>query len=1321
MLYVFRVDIGETYTFETDLAFQDVKTLKSTIEREHAIAPSKQILIISGGELLDDDAVQVCMKTRETCAGTEENPIYLLDKSHLERPRPLQLPLTSNSISILDNVTVEKWLAMPSTYETIVQRADTAQTYNRYAQKIVENCERFIRDQQAQYQGWMAVIANIEDTLSSFLLNRNSFDRSYQNYLSERSSYLELFQNLPHAIETLHQLKLPNKLISLIENSNLIYHKSTVSSSTSSSSISLAATTSTNLLTQNENDIQVTGDMSLFEWITAQLANMNVDDIINGCTNIIDECTDELLSKMNNEIDDLSKKISNHELKHMIGIEERFALLQNELTSAKQFQHEQKDCAEYLVSQRQRFSSNVGNQRDFALIKDISGIHSQNLSEIAKRHNKLIEIEKRVRKSKQDIIDQLHRRFKNMMLLQRHLVDYDAKQSLYIHKLNRTKKTMSFLYQLNQAPNLYYSFLNECVRRKQYSNIFNQFSETIHHESKNVHNDEVSKREQFIKQYEPHFLFNLLPTLKVLPSFFIKEPLLLLDTNLPDITLAEVDQIFDKFPEVKQQTSESTMIDPSINLASLIRCTQTFHEEKHPLITTPLSVFIPLTTTIVHEDTPKQLPSPTNSSSRSTVVRSQSSSDVESPGEQVMTQTLSEQTVQNNFLPQTDEEQSNIENEQNNDEISSEKENSSMTKSSSDIQETSPSTTSVTTNTTSNNEEEDDYIQCSLEAVYTSTEMAVSPPQRPCVSQQTDNEYTQSIINEFHLLKNQCEQTKTIQHDLILNYHETISKVITSLQQSNHEHQKQIELLQSEINNHIQDNETLKMQYEISEQLKQELTIKYSTLETNFDEFRRTSDIETSQIVKALQSDFEFELEKVRSEHQDTLNQMKSEQEKKQILTTTIEIQTDEYQTLHKQTSVMNLLNNQDQSTETIQILFNEQFTQTSDDDQNDETSMRRLTTKDQQKQFNLAIQRAVQNATSGPKKQIVQLEQQLADKRIKILKLKECIKKLQNFYTLSSTPPPLLPSVTSSMITSSTTDDEQQLNKDDEDNTPDETISTTPTTPTTTTTTTRQAFLKRSEPISMPSTFIVQSMLAAGNAASSPKTEQPISATVNSLLMETCFKSSPGDSSAAVELYTPFAASPPNNLMHPLSPQTSLPISSISNSSQSISNISRLSTNSSPQATPIAFFTVNRSDHVIIYFDQTYQHYMIYTHLPTLHFIHSDCYESFNIQQRQNLIQQQQINTTTTTAAASSGMDSTSGDNGNSSTNIPTLINTSMMNSTMFGINGLNLSTTPLLGQVTDKEYCQAKKPNNRFNVPLSTKFYRVRVKPWKPTISSS
>ena len=213
---------------------------------------------------------------------------------------------------------------------------------------------------------------------------------------------------------------------------------------------------------------------------------------------------------------------------------------------------------------------------------------------------------------------------------------------------------------------------------------------------------------------------------------------------------------------------------------------------------------------------------------------------------------------------------------------------------------------------------------------------------------------------------------------------------------------------------------------------------------------------------------------------------------------------------------------------------------------------------------------------------------------------------------------------------------------------------------------------------------------------------------------MDTCFRSSPNESTNAVELYTPFAASPLTQMISPLSAQASTPMCSTVSSSPivlSTPRISTPSTNSTPQATPIAFFTVNRSDHVIIYFDTAYQHYMIFTYLPTLHFIHSDCYELFNIQQKQN--SSQQTNNATT-------VDSIATESGKNSTNISALVNTSMINSTLIGNIGWSPTTTPLLGQVTDKEYCQAKKTNNRFNVPLGTKFYRVRIKPWKPNVSS-
>lgn len=49
---------------------------------------------------------------------------------------------------------------------------------------------------------------------------------------------------------------------------------------------------------------------------------------------------------MNGEIDNLSKKISNQELKHFDGIEDVFIMLQKDLANAKQLQHEQKTCAD---------------------------------------------------------------------------------------------------------------------------------------------------------------------------------------------------------------------------------------------------------------------------------------------------------------------------------------------------------------------------------------------------------------------------------------------------------------------------------------------------------------------------------------------------------------------------------------------------------------------------------------------------------------------------------------------------------------------------------------------------------------------------------------------------------------------------------------------------------------------------------------------------------------------------------------------------------------------------------------------------------------
>lgn len=65
-------------------------------------------------------------KDRKDSRFQEENPIYLLDKSHLESARACRIATTLTEIPSIQENLIDKWKSMSPTYETIVQRADTA-------------------------------------------------------------------------------------------------------------------------------------------------------------------------------------------------------------------------------------------------------------------------------------------------------------------------------------------------------------------------------------------------------------------------------------------------------------------------------------------------------------------------------------------------------------------------------------------------------------------------------------------------------------------------------------------------------------------------------------------------------------------------------------------------------------------------------------------------------------------------------------------------------------------------------------------------------------------------------------------------------------------------------------------------------------------------------------------------------------------------------------------------------------------------------------------------------------------------------------------
>ncbi|KAK6179560.1 hypothetical protein SNE40_011889 [Patella caerulea] len=83
--------------------------------------------------------------------------------------------------------------------------------------------------------------------------------------------------------------------------------------------------------------------------------------------------------------------------------------------------------------------------------------------------------------------------------------------------------------------------------------------------------------------------------------------------------------------------------------------------------------------------------------------------------------------------------------------------------------------------------------------------------------------------------------------------------------------------------------------------------------------------------------------------------------------------------------------------------------------------------------------------------------------------------------------------------------------------------------------------------------------------------------------------------------------------------------------------------------------------DLVLLCLDEPHDQYIVFTVRTTLHFLHSDCLEILGLK----------------TAAGEP-------------------------------------RKSWILAEITDKEYCQAKKSQNRFKVPVGTKFYRVKAKPW-------
>lgn len=89
---------------------------------------------------------------------------------------------------------IEACLNLPSTYSTVVSRVQLAQRLLELAREITKKCDGLIHDQHLQHQGWAAVVANLEDIVTSLKLRFESFENLHSQYIESREEMNELLE-----------------------------------------------------------------------------------------------------------------------------------------------------------------------------------------------------------------------------------------------------------------------------------------------------------------------------------------------------------------------------------------------------------------------------------------------------------------------------------------------------------------------------------------------------------------------------------------------------------------------------------------------------------------------------------------------------------------------------------------------------------------------------------------------------------------------------------------------------------------------------------------------------------------------------------------------------------------------------------------------------------------------------------------------------------------------------------------------------------------------------------------------------------------------
>ncbi|XP_020277770.1 RB1-inducible coiled-coil protein 1 isoform X2 [Pseudomyrmex gracilis] len=543
MLYIFHVDTGTTITFDIKLALQSVSQLMEAIERECGVVAAHQVLLMSGGECLEPNA-RVCSYS----AGTDTNPIYLFSKAAIENNLP-PTPSIDYGSDVDLQTQIDNSLAMPATYQTLCSRAQLAQHCCNLAREQTRICEKLVHDQHLQQQGWAAVVANLEDITQMFQSRAEQFQQSFVLYLAERQQHMELLDNFSADLGTLAKIPILPALRAQAE--GLLSPDDQPSQS-------------------SEPTLEDGGEvLSLLRWISAKDNQSSLEQVAEHCSRGLEQFNEQLMQALKAEVDAAIEQANKQDMKEIKGLGERLFALEQLMVQSKKLVHEQGELAQGFMQNQSR-ASNLG---DPSILPDLCTSHRKQLVVMLQAHNQLRDIRRRCTKAKEELSVNIYHRLKWIMYVENKMVEVGNKLIIYHESLKRLRRHLEVLQQIHLAPEMYISAVVEVVRRRTFSQAFLVWASNLACQLMTVHSEELARRREFQNKFDGHFLNTLFPGLEDTPPPFATQAPSVFDNGLPKLTADDMESLRAQLPDLAL-----TISTPDLNSITQFFLSKSFSE-----------------------------------------------------------------------------------------------------------------------------------------------------------------------------------------------------------------------------------------------------------------------------------------------------------------------------------------------------------------------------------------------------------------------------------------------------------------------------------------------------------------------------------------------------------------------------------------------------------------------------------------------------------------------------------------------------------------------------------------------------------------------